>query len=81
MGSLRTKPKLSESTICAHYKGGMSRFDICLRADIYDAELVATLRANGVPLRTDTEWRRIAVEGRERYKSNLRMRERQRKAG
>jgi hypothetical protein len=43
-----------------------------LRADIYDAELVEVLRRNGVPLRTDAEWRAISEASRAAYRERQR---------
>lgn len=60
----RREPKLSDSAICALYRGGMSRYDICLRAGIYDRELLATLAANGEPMRTPAEARNLATRQR-----------------
>jgi hypothetical protein len=59
MGSRRT-PRLSESAICRAYEAGQSRADICMRAAIYDRELLAILRRNGVPPRTHCEIKAIS---------------------
>lgn len=67
MGSLR-RPRLSESEICRLYRAGMSRYDICLRANMVDHELLAVLRTNGIPLRSDAEWRAIAEANRAAYR-------------
>lgn len=79
MGTFR-EPKLSESAMCSLYTGGLARYDICLRAGILDRELVAILKRNGVPLRGDREFRRLAVESRARYQSTERMTNRMRRA-
>jgi hypothetical protein len=63
MGTKRV-PKLSESTICALYRSGLSRYDVCLRAGIYDRELLAILAANGEPMRTRGEALNLAARHR-----------------
>jgi hypothetical protein len=78
MPSLR-RPRLSEMTICSMYLAGRPRAHICLAAGVYDAELVALLKRNGVPLRSDAEAREIAIANRERWKSTGRARIRHRK--
>jgi hypothetical protein len=73
MGSLRS-PRLSESAICASYIAGESRFTLCLRARLYDRELVEVLKRNGVPLRSDAEWRAISEARREAYRQRRKLR-------
>jgi hypothetical protein len=80
MGTFRV-PKISESQMAVLYGQGMARYDICLRAGILDHELVTILKRNGVPLRGDREFRRLAVESRARYQSTERMTRRMRKGG
>lgn len=67
MGTRRVQ-RLSDSEICTAYRGGMSRYDICLRARIYDRELAEVLRRNGVALRGDAEWRAISEASRSAYR-------------
>lgn len=79
MGSLR-RPKLSDSEVCRRYVAGEARDSIGLHAGLVDRELLEILRRNGVPLRDDAENRAIAHRSRERWKSTMRMRIRQRRS-
>lgn len=74
MGSLPNKSKLSDSQIAVLYGQGWSRYDICLRAGILDRELVATLKRNGVALRSDAEWRAVAERNRAAYRERRKAR-------
>ena len=74
MGSLPNKPKLSDSQIAVLYERGVSRYDICLKAGILDRELLATLKRNAVPLRSDAEWRAIAEANRAAYRERRKAR-------
>lgn len=63
MGSLGV-PRMSESAICAAYRAGATRTDICLQARIYGRELLDVLKRNGVPLRTDAECKALSAARR-----------------
>lgn len=54
MGTFR-KILLSELQVCKLYAEGFSRTEIGWRAGLYDAEVMAILRANGVALRSSSE--------------------------
>jgi hypothetical protein len=60
MGTRRT-PKLTEAAICALYRSGASRADICLRAGIYDRELVRLLHRHGVPPRDQCQIKALST--------------------
>jgi len=63
--------KISESAICSLYRAGAPRGEICIRAGLYDRELLAVLRANGVALRSDAEARALASASRRRHFGTL----------
>jgi hypothetical protein len=65
---------MSESAIAAAYRAGESRFAICLRAKIYDRELAEILRRNGVPTRSDAEWRALGEARRAAYHARRKQR-------
>lgn len=71
------RSRLSESAICTLYRQGAPRDEIMLKAALPDYFVVEILRRNGVPLRNDAEWRRIAIQNRQRWKSTERLRARQ----
>jgi len=71
------RSKLSEAAICLLYRNGEPRDGIVLRAGISDFHVVEILRRNGEPLRNDAEWRQIAIQNRQRWKSTERLRQRQ----
>jgi hypothetical protein len=75
MGSLRRAPALSEMAVCALYRAGESRFSICLAAKIYDLELAAILKRNGVAARSDAEWRAIGEANRAAYRARRKARQ------
>lgn len=68
MGTFR-QPRLSDLAIVKLYQNKMTRMDICLRARIYDRELAEILKRNGVPARTDAEWRAISEATRAAYRA------------
>jgi hypothetical protein len=72
MGSLR-RQRISDAGICRLYRNGESRAAICLAAGLYDAELVALLVRNGVPIRTQGEARDLARASRLRRSGKLRL--------
>lgn len=78
MGSLR-RPRLSESQICSAFLGGEARSVVAMRAGMVDREVCEVLRRNGVALRDDAESKALSVTSREKWKSTMRMRIRQRK--
>lgn len=78
MGSLR-HPRLSDSQICMAYVGGEARSVVAMRAGMVDREVCEVLRRNGVALRDDSESKALSVQSREKWKSTMRMRIRQRK--
>jgi hypothetical protein len=78
MGSLR-HARLSDSQICQLYRAGEARDSLSMRSGLHDGLLVEVLRRNGIPLRDDAENRDLAVRSRERWKSTMRMRIRQRR--
>jgi hypothetical protein len=63
VGSRRVS-RLSDSAVCTLYRSGASRTDICLRAGIYDGQLLAILKRNGVPRREMCEIKAIATKRR-----------------
>jgi hypothetical protein len=67
MGTRRVQ-MLTDSVICRLYQNGHSRLDIGLKAKLYDPEVCAILRANGIPLRNNAEGQRIARERRNRLR-------------
>lgn len=67
----RRRQKISDAAICALYRGGASRYEVCIRAGLYDRELLAVLRINGVPLRSDAEARALAAASRRRHLATL----------
>lgn len=54
MGSFRVQA-ISDSLICRLYQDGLSRSEIGWRAHLYDKEVLAILRTNGIPLRSAAE--------------------------
>jgi hypothetical protein len=74
VGSFRVC-RLSDSSIVKLYRDdGVSRFDICLKARIYDRELTEILKRNGVPARTDAEWRALGEAKRTAYRERRKLR-------
>lgn len=71
------RQKISDSEICRRYREGAPRDELILLSGLPDNRVVEVLRRNGVPLRNDAEWRRIAIENRQRWKSTERLRARQ----
>jgi hypothetical protein len=59
VGTYRRR-QLSDAAICSLYQQGFSRVEIGWRAKLYDAEVTAILRANGVALRSSTEAQAMA---------------------
>jgi hypothetical protein len=62
-----TRQLISDSHIARLYRGGASRFVISKLAGLTDYQLVAVLRRNAIPLRSDAEWREIARNSRMRW--------------
>jgi hypothetical protein len=79
MGTLR-RARLSDSEICRRYVAGEARDAVGMRAGLLDKEVCDILRRNGVALRDDAESRAIAIRSRERWKSTMRCRIRQRRS-
>jgi hypothetical protein len=72
MGTFR-RSRLTDSGICRLYASGHSRREIALRAELYDAEVVAVLVANGMTLRTQEEARDLARASRKRHLGRLKL--------
>lgn len=71
MGSFRI-PRLSEMEVCKLYAEGFSRTEIGWRGRLYDAEVLAILQANGVPLRSHADARALSAARRERTRARMR---------
>jgi len=74
MGS-RRRQRISDAGICRLYRNGESRAAICLAAGLYDAEVVAVLARNGVPIRTPAEARELGRAARLRHTGRLRLKQ------
>lgn len=72
MGSVR-RQRITDAGICRLYRNGEARGLIALRAGLYDAEVVAVLMRNGVPLRTQQEAAALAGAARRRHLGRLRL--------